>query len=97
MKVFFDTSSLLKLYHKEAGTEELIHFLGSNQIETIYLAEITRLEFCSAVWKTCRKSEITHETALSVIERFDKDSANFTFVTDDIMLRTSAKHLLDKY
>lgn len=40
MKVFFDTSSLFKLYHRESGTDELITFLQDNKIEAIYLSEI---------------------------------------------------------
>lgn len=35
MKVFFDTSSLFKLYHKESGTQELMDFFNNNPIETI--------------------------------------------------------------
>jgi len=28
MKVFFDTSSLVKLYHQEEGTDDLLIFTG---------------------------------------------------------------------
>ncbi|MEA3494513.1 MAG: type II toxin-antitoxin system VapC family toxin, partial [Bacteroidota bacterium] len=63
MKIFFDTSSLFKLYHTEEGTQELIYFFKTNSIDKIFLAEITRIEFCSAVWKKCRKNEIQEETA----------------------------------
>jgi len=45
MKVFFDTSSLFKLYHNESGTQELMDFLNTNSIEEIYLAEIAKVEF----------------------------------------------------
>lgn len=68
MKIFLDTSSLFKLYHKETGTEELMHFLSVNSIEEIFLAEISRLEFCSTVWKKCRKQEISVGTGGTVIE-----------------------------
>ncbi len=53
MNVFFDTSSLFKLYHKESGTEKLMDFFNNNQIDSLYLAEITQIEFSSAVWKIC--------------------------------------------
>jgi len=51
MNVFFDTSSLFKLYHREIGTEELMRLFDEVGIEVIYLAEITKIEFSSAVWK----------------------------------------------
>ncbi len=50
MNIFLDTSSLLKLYHKEQGTEELLEFVSEN-VENIYLSEIAKIEFNSAIWK----------------------------------------------
>ena len=58
MNVFFDTSSLFKLYHYESGTDELMNLFSDIGIENIFLAEITKVEFCSAVWKKCRTHEI---------------------------------------
>jgi predicted nucleic acid-binding protein len=48
MKVFLDTSSLLKLYHHEVGTERLLNTL-SQGVEEIYLSELAILEFHSAI------------------------------------------------
>ena len=39
MKIFLDTSSLFKLYHKESGTQEIMDFFNSNIIESIFIAE----------------------------------------------------------
>jgi len=43
MNVFFDTSSLFKLYHRESGTEELMSLFNDVGIEVIFLAEITKI------------------------------------------------------
>ena len=44
-------------------------------IEVIYLAEITKVEFSSAVWKNCRKNEIdlflTSDNLLSEISQIE--------------------------
>jgi len=40
MKIFMDTSSLFKLYHKEKGTEELINLFKNNLIASVYLADL---------------------------------------------------------
>ena len=81
MKIFLDTSSLFKLYHKESGTQELMDFFNKNTIEGIFLAELTEIEFSSVIWKKCRKKEIDEKVALTLIEAFEKDSENFNIVS----------------
>ena len=96
MNVFFDTSSLFKLYHRESGTEELMGLFNEPGIEVIYLAEITKLEFSSVVWKKCRKNEIDESIANQVMKKFEQDSAKFTFVSESKILRHMAKGLIGK-
>ncbi len=97
MKLFFDTSALFKLYHKEDGTDELMEFLGKKPINAIYLSEIAEIEFSSAVWKKCRKKEINENIARTIIESFDHDLDKFRFVTQNLKVRNSAKSLISKY
>ena len=97
MKVFFDTSSLFKLYHQESGTEELMELFNGIGIEVIYLAEITKIEFSSVVWKKCRKNEIDEDSANRLIEKFDKDSVKFSYVPEGQLLRQKAKGLIGKH
>ena len=80
MNLFYDTSSLFKLYHKEEGTDELINFFADNSVNAIYLSEITEIEFSSAVWKKCRKKELTEDVARLIIEKFELDSQNYQFI-----------------
>jgi predicted nucleic acid-binding protein len=97
MNLFFDTSSLFKLYHKEEGTKELIDFFRSNQIDAIFLSEITGIEFSSAVWKKCRNMEISEEIANLLIEKFELDSANYRFVKQNDKTIMLAKNLIGKH
>ena len=97
MNVFFDTSSLFKLYHREIGTEELMSLFNEVGIETIFLAELTKLEFSSAIWKKCRKNEIDEVLATQLIEKFDKDSIKFSFIPESQLLRQKAKGLIGKH
>lgn len=97
MNLYFDTSTLFKLYHFEEGTKELIDFFSSAPIDSIYLSDITRIEFCSAVWKKCRKKEITEEIAKLIIEKFDLDSANYSFVNQSDQLIILSKQLIEKH
>jgi len=97
MKIFLDTSSLFKLYHKESGTQELMDFFNNNTIECIFLAELTEIEFSSVIWKKCRKKEIDEKIALTLIEAFEKDSENFNFVSESAEIRQLAKKMIRKY
>jgi len=97
MKIFLDTSSLFKLYHIESGTQELMDLFKTHSIETIFLAEITKIEFSSVVWKKCRKKEIDIKIAQALIDKFDIDSTKFTFIDDDSDLRKSSKYLIGKH
>jgi len=97
MKIFLDTSSLFKLYHKESGTQELMDFFNKNTIEGIFLAELTEIEFSSVIWKKCRKKEIDEKVALTLIEAFEKDSENFNIVSASIEIRQLAKKMIRKY
>jgi uncharacterized protein len=59
MKIFLDTSSLFKLYHKEAETEDLELVFSMIKITNIFLSEIAKIEFTSTIWKKVRTKEIT--------------------------------------
>lgn len=96
MKAFLDTSSLLKLYHEEAGSDEL-NIILSQEIEEIYLSEIAKLEFLSALWKKVRQKELSEETVNSVISCFESDFDKFSWVELDAYIITSASDLLKRY
>jgi predicted nucleic acid-binding protein len=97
MKIFLDTSSLFKLYHKESGTQELMNFFKENIIEGIFLAELTEIEFSSVIWKKCRKNEIDEKVALTLLEAFEMDSTKFNIVSESSEIRKLAKAMIRKY
>jgi len=96
MNAFLDTSSLLKLYHNEPGTETLMTAL-SQGIEAIYLSELALLEFRSAILKKNRMGEIDMETANTVIACFQQDYAKFQWIALDNEIIQQAQALLMKY
>jgi predicted nucleic acid-binding protein len=54
MKIFLDTSSLFKLYHREADTFLLEQLFSAVTITNVFLSEISKIEFTSTVWKKVR-------------------------------------------
>ena len=97
MKIFLDTSSLFKLYHQEAGTEEIEDVFVKSKITHIYLSEITKVEFTSTVWKKVRTREITVEQAATTLELFENDFEKYNFVATDSLILEQARHLTTKY
>jgi predicted nucleic acid-binding protein len=81
MNVFLDTSALIKLYHREVGTERLIEFLTRppNDIRII-VSDLTRIEFRSAIFKKMRRKEIQPEEAMRVINIFESDMSRFDVI-----------------
>jgi predicted nucleic acid-binding protein len=93
MKLFIDTSSLVKLYHEEAGTDLLIGELGRGYDE-LCLSELTRLEFRSALWKKVRIGELSQDLAKKAISCFEEDANKFRWVTLDSMRIEKAQDLI---
>jgi len=96
MKVFLDTSALIKLYHEEEGSGRILGMLSRN-IQAIFLSEIALLEFRSALWKKARQKEITATAARNVIACFEQDAAKFQFVRIDSSLLNTAALLLMRH
>jgi predicted nucleic acid-binding protein len=97
MKIFLDTSSLIKLYHTEIGTDYLDKLLEDNSISEIFLSDIAKVEFTSAIWKKVRTKDLTEQEANSIIDSFEKDYENYTFIDLDADLVILAKDLVFKY
>lgn len=97
MKIFLDTSSLFKLYHRESDTAELESKLSKFAITSIYLSEITKVEFTSTVWKKVRTKEITELEAKTTLDLFEIDFVKYNFSTTDSIIMEQARLLASKY
>jgi predicted nucleic acid-binding protein len=97
MKIFLDTSSLFKLYHKEVETNELERIFSTEKITTIFLSEISKIEFTSTVWKKVRTKEISETDALITLDLFQSDFEKYTFVATDSIIIEQARFLASKY
>lgn len=97
MKIFLDTSTLFKLYHQETGSSEIEQVFAENEIQAVFLSEITKLEFSSAICKKVRLKELSQDQASQLIEAFESDFPNFVFIKLDTVLVEEAKKALSKY
>ena len=96
MRAFLDTSSLIKLYHSEVDSQRLYEIL-STDVEVIYLSEIAKIEFLSAIWKKIRQKDLTAEVGNAVISCFEVDLDKFQWIrlTSDVI--KYAADLLKRY
>jgi len=80
MKIFFDTSSLIKLYHEEVGTDYLDSIFEEFKITRIYLSELAKVEYNSAIMKKVRTKELTENEAKDLINSFENDYYKYSFI-----------------
>lgn len=97
MRIFLDTSSLFKLYHREAGTDELESLFSIFKITNIFLSEISKVEFVSTIWKKVRTQEITQTQAITTIKLFEEDFEKYTFIATNTIIIEQARILVSKY
>jgi predicted nucleic acid-binding protein len=97
MKIFLDTSSLIKLYHEEVGTDYLDSIFEDFKITNVYLSELAKVEYNSAVMKKVRTKELTEDEAKNLIDSFENDCQKYSFISIDHVLVQHAKELVVKY
>ncbi len=97
MNIFLDTSSLFKLYHREADTQIIEEIFSSFTVKNIYLSQITKVEFASSIWKKVRTNEISNNDAKVILELFDADFKKYIFIPIDRIIIDQARDLVIKY
>jgi len=97
MNVFIDTSTLFKLYQNESGSEIIYDYLKNNEIQTIYLSDITKVEFHSIIWKKVRMKELDFDIAKIILDNFSSDSKYYQFIKISEEVVTKSLKLLEKY
>ena len=96
MKIFLDTSSLFKLYHREADTEALELLLSTKNVTDIFLSEITKVKFVSTSWKKVPTTEIAATEAQVTLNLFESDVIKYTFIATDSIIIEHARVLTSK-
>ena len=69
---YLDTSALVKLYHQEAGTDQ-VEALFTQSENSLIISELAVVELCSTVARKVRTGEISEEAYEEVLKNFDDD------------------------
>jgi len=97
VKIFLDTSSLFKLYHKEADTNTIANIFNNYDVNTVFLSELSKIEFFSIVWKKVRIQEINDLKAKEIVGHFESDLTSYIFIPIDTTIVEQAITLITKY
>ncbi len=68
---YIDTSSLVKIYHQETGTPQMLTLYKS--ADTLYISELSRIEFVSTISRKYREHDITEATLDALKTKFHDD------------------------
>lgn len=71
MTYYLDTSVLVKLYHRESGTDRMRELYAGT--EAIQISELARLEFISTTMRKLREGHLDENAHHALLERFEDD------------------------
>lgn len=97
MKIYLDTSSLFKLYQKEPDSAPVEEIFTNNRITDIFISEIAKVEFVSALYKKVRMNETRLEDAKRAINLFNDDIEKYLIIPIEKNLIIKAKQLIIMY
>ncbi len=96
MNLFFDTSALVKFFHEEEGSEVVTQLITSQENE-IWISELVRLEFMSALFRRFRNKEINNKELTEAISGFNEEISFFNVELLRQAVIKEAESLLKKY
>ena len=96
MIYYFDTSALVKIYHTESGSATVQPiYRGTDEI---IISELGKIECLSTVSRKYREREITRDTLLAVITKFEADLQHrYTVLRFSLLVINEAWDLLRRY
>ncbi len=69
MKLFLDTSALIKAFHNEIGSDIMLKLL-SDDINSVWISELTKIEFKSAIYRRFNNKQISDNNLKIAFEGF---------------------------
>ena len=96
MNLFFDTSALVKFFHEEEGTD-IVTDLILKQNNEVWISELGRLEFISAVFRRFRNKELDEGQLNTAVGSFENQIAGFNVEPLGHAVLEQAEFFIKKY
>lgn len=94
MTYYFDTSALVKLYHREPGTDATREIYSAGG--TIQISELARIEFLTTAMRKLREGALDEHAYQAVLSRFRHDlRARFEVLHFASMVLDETERILD--
>lgn len=71
MTSYFDTSALVKLYHRESGTEAMLEIYTGGGV--IQISELARIEFLTTATRKLREGALDEQAYHVLLSKFRQD------------------------
>ncbi len=96
MTRYFDTSALVKYFHKESGSDVVVSLIHEPTCKSC-ISELAGLEFKSALYRRFRNRELTAAQLDAALEKFLLAEKNFRVIPVDSLVISRAELILRKY
>lgn len=95
MKIFFDTSALIKRYILEIGSDKIDSLF--EECDDIFISEITELEINSALKRRVIEKSISDVAYVYILNEFYEDLEDFNIVNMLLYLKRISVELIKKH
>jgi uncharacterized protein with PIN domain len=96
MILFLDTSALVKVFHEEEGSEVITPLIKSKDNE-VWISELARIEFLSAIFRRVRNREMNDQQLNEAVNGFEEQLYFFNVEPLGQAILREAELLLKKY
>jgi uncharacterized protein len=96
MNLFFDTSALIKFFHEEKGSNVVTELIIAEN-NTIWILELAKLEFISALYRRYRNKEINDFQLTEAINGFEEEISTYNIELLRGPILSEAKDLIKQY
>lgn len=76
MNLFFDTSALVKYFHPETGTDQVVELIDK-VTHQIWVSDLAKIEFISALYRKLRRGDIDNAQLQETLSGFDAEWTQF--------------------
>jgi predicted nucleic acid-binding protein len=93
--LFFDTSALVKFFHREKGTDAVTSLI-TDPDSSVWVSELARLEFVCALYRRYRMKEIDEDQLMRALDGFYSEFSRFKTRKIGSAVLNEAEALVDR-
>jgi len=96
MNLFFDTSALVKYFHREEGSDKVESLIDAAS-NVVWISDLARVEALSAFHRRYRMGEIDAKMLKRAVSGFEQELARFNIQPLNGMVMAEAASLIKSY